>query len=70
VPKAASLNNVSGIYRSDCCGTQLVLAEFKKFPPCINPKSFCCKGLNAEWILMRRTSLATERWILPERTMS
>jgi hypothetical protein len=69
MPSVASVNRVSGIYRSDCCGIQLALPAFKKFPSCTNPKSFSCKGPNAGWVLMRRTSPVMEREILPGRAV-
>jgi hypothetical protein len=77
MPVVASVNRTSGIYRSDCCGAQLALPAFRKFPPCDSRKSFCCKGPNSEWILVRRTSPVAEPrtspivepWILPDRVV-
>jgi hypothetical protein len=69
MPSVASVNRVSGIYRSDCCGIQLALPALKKFPHCINPNSFSCKGANAEWILMRRTSPVVQREVLAGRAV-
>ena len=74
MPAVASVNRTSGIYRSDCCGTLLALPALKKFPAC-DGQAPSCKGANADWILVRRTSPAdepqtspvVEPWILPDR---
>jgi hypothetical protein len=69
MPAVASVNRTSGIYRSDCCHVIMAVPAFKRFPPCANRRSFSCKGPNAEWILVRRTSPVTEREILPDRAV-
>jgi hypothetical protein len=69
MPAVASINRTSGVYRSNCCGAELALPAFKKFPPCAVRRSFSCKGPNAEWVLLRRTPPIIERWILPDRPM-
>jgi hypothetical protein len=54
MPKTGTVNVVSGIYRSDCCGVERAIPEYHKFPPCGGGKIHCA-GTNANWTLVRRT---------------
>ena len=69
MPPVSAMNVVPGVYRSDCCGAELTLPAFKKFPPCDDRKTIWCKRAGAEWALVRRTSPAIEREILPGRAV-
>lgn len=54
MPMTGSVNTVSGIYRSNCCGVERAIPEYHTFPPCGGGHSGC-KGSRAGWTLVRRT---------------
>lgn len=54
MPKTGTVNQTSGIYRSDCCGVERAIPEYHKFPPC-GGGGGGCKGPGANWTLVRRT---------------
>jgi hypothetical protein len=54
MPHTGTINFVSGIYRSDCCGVERAVPEQDKFPPCDGGKSGCGHD-NANWTLVRKT---------------
>jgi len=54
MPHTATINTVSGVYTSDCCGIERTVAENDKFPPCPGGK-LGCGGTNANWTLVRKT---------------
>ena len=62
-----SMNRVAGVYRSDCCGIERTVPAMEKFPACANPRSYCCKKSNADWILVRRIAPVSQRVFLPRR---
>jgi hypothetical protein len=51
MPHTGTINFVSGIYRSDCCGVERALSETLKFPPCDGGK-LGCGGDNTNWTLV------------------
>ena len=55
MPKTGEINEVSGIYRSDCCGEERSMPKGHKFPPCVK-KGYSCKGAAASWSLVRRAT--------------
>jgi len=54
MPHTGTMNFVSGIYRSDCCGVEQAVPKEHKFPPCEGGK-LGCGGDNANWTLVRET---------------
>ena len=54
MPHTGTINFVSGIYRSDCCGVERAVSEKDIFPPCNGGKSGCGRD-NANWTLVRKT---------------
>ena len=58
MPKTGTQNEISGIYRSSCCGVERAIPKGHKFPPCTGGQ-FRCVGGNATWSLVRATQ--TER---------
>jgi hypothetical protein len=54
MPKTGTVNSVSGIYKSDCCGVERAVPEHHKFPPCDGGKHHCA-GSGANWTLVRKT---------------
>ena len=54
MPKTSTINQTSGIYRSDCCGVERAMPAKHKFPPCTGGKVRCA-GANANWTLVRKT---------------
>jgi hypothetical protein len=51
---SASVNRVTGLYRSDCCGVELTILAFQRFPPCSGGSRFRCRGQETNWVLVRR----------------
>jgi hypothetical protein len=54
MPNTGSINQVSGIYRSDCCKVERAVPKDHKFPPCDGRKTGC-GGNSANWTLVRET---------------
>jgi len=64
-----SVCRVSGTYRSNCCGVVRDVPAFQKFPPCDRGIPGVCNGPNVIWTLVRRTQIASERWVMPNRVV-
>jgi hypothetical protein len=54
MPHTSTINFISGIYSSDCCGIEQAVTEGHTFPPCTGGK-LGCGGDNANWTLVRKT---------------
>jgi hypothetical protein len=54
MPHSSTINFISGIYTSDCCGVEQTVAENQSFPLCNGGKLGCGRN-NANWSLVRKT---------------
>lgn len=54
MPITGTSNEVSGIYKSTCCGVERAVPKGHTFPPC-NTGKVGCKGQKAGWTLVRET---------------
>lgn len=50
MPRIGEINQVSGIYRSNCCGHERAIPKGHKFPPCGH-----CGGSGGSYTLVRET---------------
>ncbi len=61
MPKSGEISDASGVYRSECCGTERSVPEGHRFPPCQSshairgtPAYRRCAHANAKWRLIRK----------------
>jgi len=55
------INQVPGIYRSDCCGVEKSLVKGQRFQPCPSVPGRPCRRSIATWSLVRRADKTFQR---------
>jgi len=60
-----TISRAAGLYRSECCGMEVTVSAYQKFPEC-NGTTMLCGKPDVRWTLLRRDLAAEARWTAEE----